>query len=130
MIRIQSYTDKFAIGLSVLCSIHCLLLPVVMLLVPSLAALSIADDELFHKWMIAGVLPISLFALTMGCRKHGKYTFLALGSLGVVLLSLAAFWGHELVGESGEKYITLASSFLIALAHFNNHRLCQKKHCC
>ena len=127
MIKIQSYTDKFAIGLSLLCSLHCLLFPVLILLVPSLAALSIADDDMFHKWMIAGVLPTSFFALTMGCRKHGKYTFLALGTLGVIMLSIAAFWGHDLLGESGERYLTIASSFLIALAHFNNHRLCEKR---
>lgn len=129
MSNIQTYTDKLAIGLSVLCTVHCLVFPLLLLLVPSLTALSIADDDLFHQWMIAAVLPSSLIALSMGCKKHGNYTFLGLGFFGVLLLSLAAFWGHDLVGETGEKGLTLFSSLLIATAHFNNHRLCQDKKC-
>ncbi len=34
----QAITDKMAIGLSVACAIHCLFLPVVILMLPSIAA--------------------------------------------------------------------------------------------
>ncbi|NRA44829.1 MAG: MerC domain-containing protein [Oligoflexales bacterium] len=130
MVNIQAYTDKLAIGLSVLWTIHCLLFPVLIVLLPSLASYSIADDELFHQWMIAGVLPISVVALTLGCRKHGSFAFLGLGFLGVFFLTVAAFLGHELVGESGEKLLTLLGAGIIAIAHYKNSRICQSNRCC
>ena len=129
MAKIQAYTDKLAIGLSLLCTLHCLIFPVLIVLIPSFAALSISNDELFHQWMLVGVLPSSLIALTMGCKKHGRFTFLALGLLGVSLLSVTALWGHDFMSENLEKFFTLISSLLIAVAHFNNSRLCHTKKC-
>ena len=57
------------------------------------------------------------------------YLFMAIGLLGVALLSMAAFAGHELFGELGERYVTVFSSGLIAVAHLYNQRLCLSKKC-
>ena len=130
MAKIQAYTDKLAIGLSLLCTLHCLIFPVLIVLIPSFAALSISNDELFHQWMLVGVLPSSLIALTMGCKKHGRFTFLALGLLGVSLLSVTAFWGHDYFGEVGEMFLTVFGSGIIAYTHLANYRLCQHDKCC
>lgn len=46
----QEYTDNFAIGLSMLCAIHCLLLPLILVALPSLGALQL-QNEAFHFWM-------------------------------------------------------------------------------
>lgn len=64
----QSIMDKFAIGLSLACAIHCIVLPVLLVMLPSLAALQL-DDEAFHIWMVAAVLPSSIYALSMGCKQ-------------------------------------------------------------
>ena len=69
MKTVQEYTDKFAIGLSMLCAIHCLLLPLLLVALPSISALQI-ENEAFHFWMLAAVIPTSLYALSMGCKKH------------------------------------------------------------
>ncbi|MEM7383277.1 MAG: MerC domain-containing protein [Bacteroidota bacterium] len=129
MKNFRNYTDKIAISLSLLCTIHCLVFPILLVLVPSLTALSIMDDCLFHQWMLVGVLPTSLFALTVGCRKHRQWPLLILGLAGVSLLSLTAFWGHDLFGCKGEKYMTLFGSCLVVIAHFLNYRQCQKRSC-
>ena len=68
MKTVQEYTDKFAIGLSMLCAIHCLLLPLLLIALPSISALQL-QNEAFHFWMLATVIPTSLYALTIGCKK-------------------------------------------------------------
>ena len=58
--------DRAAIGISALCIAHCLVLPVALVLAPSVTLLTVLNDELFHKLLILLVLPTSIFALTLG----------------------------------------------------------------
>ena len=51
--KLQLMMDKFAIGLSAMCSIHCLAVPVLLVLLPSTAVLGLGNEQ-FHFWM--GVL--------------------------------------------------------------------------
>ena len=120
--------DKAAIGLSLVCAGHCLLLPVALVLLPTLTATSLGDER-FHQWMLMAVIPISLAALTMGCRRHGNMLVMATGVAGLAILALAALFGHELLGESGEKIASLAGASLIALGHCKNHSLCRRARC-
>ncbi len=125
---IQAISDKAAISLSLLCSIHCLLLPVALVLIPTLASLPMGE-EAFHKWMLVAVIPISIFALTMGCKKHKRYQLFYYGLAGIVIMTLAAFFGHDIVGETGEKVATVIGSLVIVYGHFLNHRLCNQHQC-
>jgi len=130
MITTQEITDKFAVSLSLLCAIHCLALPVMLVLLPSLTALQL-DNEAFHHWMIVAVLPISFYALTMGCKKHKRYSLLFLGFTGLTLLVLAVLLGEDITGEYGEKTLTLFGAILISSGHYWNFRLCQQHiNCC
>ena len=65
----RSTADKAAIGLSLLCALHCLALPLFLSLFPALVAIGF-EDERFHLLMLVSVVPMSLFALTLGCRQH------------------------------------------------------------
>ena len=120
----QKVTDNMSIGLSMLCAIHCLALPVILALLPSLGALQL-QNEAFHTWMLVAVIPISLYALTMGCKKHRSYGLLLLGSSGLLLLILAVLLGHDIAGQLGEKMLTVLGSMIIVLAHWKNFRLCK-----
>jgi len=120
----QNALDKTAIGLSLLCAAHCLALPLVLVLLPSLAALQL-NYEAFHFWMVIAVLPTSLYALTMGCKQHKRYRLLLLGSVGLILLVSAVVLGEAVIGELGEKALTLVGAAFIAYGHYTNFRLCQ-----
>lgn len=128
MKTLQSISDKAAIGLSFLCTLHCLALPIFLTLLPSIAALHL-DDERFHLWMLLAVVPLSLFALTAGYRRHQSYRLLLLGGFGLVMMVSAVLWGHEWFGEFGEKGLTLTGALLLAWGHFNNYRLCRQLDC-
>jgi hypothetical protein len=125
---VSTHIDKAAIGLSFVCTVHCLLLPIALLMVPTLAA-STFGDERFHQWMLIAVLPTSLIALAMGCRQHQNKSVLIIGLLGLTTLSLAIFFGHDLLGDMGEKIASVLGASLIALGHFKNHTLCKHAQC-
>ena len=120
----QVLTDKLAIGLSLACAIHCLLLPILLVLLPSMAALQL-DNEAFHLWMVIAVIPSSAYALSLGCKQHKRYQLLILGCTGVTLLVLALLLGEEQIGESGEKIMTVIGAACIVIGHWLNYRLCQ-----
>ncbi|BBN82247.1 hypothetical protein PA25_22320 [Pseudoalteromonas sp. A25] len=119
----QSMTDKFSIGLSVMCVMHCLMLPVLLSLLPTLAGLPL-NSELFHVWMVAAVIPSSIFALALGCKQHKHYRLLITGAFGLGMLVLAISLGENHIGEAGEKLLTLIGSAFVVIAHLRNYRLC------
>jgi hypothetical protein len=124
MNELQQPADRLAIGLSVLCAFHCLALPLLAALLPAAIGLQL-ESEALHLWMVVGVLPISLYALTIGCKKHRKLSVAAAGIFGLVLLIAAIATGMLGFGEVVEKSLTMAGATLIAIAHFWNYRLCQ-----
>lgn len=119
--NIQPLADKFAISLSALCMVHCLALPLLIVLMPSIAAMQF-DNEAFHVWMVVAVIPTSIYALTVGCKKHKRYQLLALGAVGLVCLVLAL-----VLGEAWEKPLTVLGSCLIVIGHILNFRLCKQQ---
>jgi hypothetical protein len=125
MIKVENVTDKLAIMLSIACAIHCLALPLILLLLPSFAVLTL-NNEAFHLWMVLIVLPTSVYALFMGCKQHKRYRLLFIGFCGLVLLVLAILLGNEF----WEKVLTLLGTVIIASGHYWNYRLCQQDRLC
>jgi len=121
--------DKSAITLSTLCVVHCLLLPVLTVLLPTLAATTL-NQEFFHIAMVTCVIPISIFALTLGCKKHKNYSIFYIGAIGLVLLLVALVLGEPYLDEIGEKVLTTIGSMIIAFVHIRNFRLCQHAENC
>ncbi|MEI6891718.1 MAG: MerC domain-containing protein [Pontiella sp.] len=61
--------DQLAIGMAVICGIHCLMMPIILALLPLIAASFFAHEH-FHLWMLLFVLPTTGISIFMGCRKH------------------------------------------------------------
>lgn len=127
--KTQTLSDKAAIGLSALCIVHCLVLPIALTLLPTLASLPIADES-FHKLLLVAIIPSSLLAVVIGCRKHRSMQVAALCGTGIALLIGAVLFGHDMLGEIGEKALTAVGSIFLILGHIQNHRLCKKSTCC
>jgi cytochrome c biogenesis factor len=125
---VQRPFDRLAIALSGLCVVHCLLTPVALVLFPVLAATSVADDH-FHMLLLGLVLPASLVALVLGCRRHKDHLVISLGGIGLVLLMFTAIGGHAVLGERGERWSTVLGSVTLALGHLRNHYLCRRNAC-
>ena len=93
--------DKVAIGLSLACALHCLVVPVIVSLYPSVITAGLQDERI-HLALLAFVIPFSAFSLTMGCRQHRKLPVVSVGAAGIFVLILSALLGYELGGESLE----------------------------
>ena len=121
--------DHAAIGISLLCVIHCLTLPIALTLIPSIGGLPLADER-FHLWLVMLVVPTSFIALFLGCRRHRRWHVVGWGVAGVTALVLTAVFGHSMLGEVGERVFTVIGAVLVAIGHVLNYRLCRQVDCC
>src|SRR5919197_3593975 len=117
--------DQVAIGLSGLCTIHCIITPVAVILFPTVSA-CVGSDATFHALLLALVVPSSILALVLGCRRHRDRRVLGLGMGGLGLLVVAVSLGHI---EYWERPMTLGASALMVWAHARNYRLCASDSC-
>ncbi|MCY4045252.1 MAG: MerC domain-containing protein [Cellvibrionales bacterium] len=129
MFALRSVMDKLAISLSLVCALHCLVVPVLVVWMPVLAT-SLLESELFHLSLVFLVVPFSVIALFLGCEKHKNYAVVILGLAGLLLLLLALMVGHDWLGPFYEKWLTMIGAVLIACSHWKNFKLCQHNdHC-
>ena len=120
--------DGVAISLSFLCVAHCLFTPSFIILAPSFLAFSF-DNEFIHYLIILLAIPISLYALTSGYRAHDRISFLFMGVFGLSILFLAILMGENILGEYGEKGLTVLGSIIDAFSHFKNLKICKELDC-
>tara|TARA_B100000902_G_scaffold59_1_gene105 strand:+ start:1951 stop:2349 length:399 start_codon:yes stop_codon:yes gene_type:complete len=124
----QEYSDKTAISLSVICLMHCLLMPSFLVLLSGYVSLSY-NNELVHYAILFLAIPISFYALLTGAKNHKSYTYLVWGLIGLFTLIFAVTLGVQLWGEFGEKLITSMGAILVAFSHYKNYKLCREADC-
>ena len=115
----SDWLDGAAVFLSGLCLVHCLALPLVVTGVPFLA--QFADSHLHYQVLVA-VVPLSVFALGIGFRRHRDARILAGGACGLLLLIVGATVAHTQLGLLADRLFTVAGSLTLATAHWKNSR--------
>ncbi|MEM6551669.1 MAG: MerC domain-containing protein [Planctomycetota bacterium] len=107
----HGWLDTLAVGASVVCAVHCLVTPVLLVALPVLATTFWVDAN-FHLWMLGLVVPTSAVAVFLGCRKHKDKVVVGLCAAGLAILagmalyesSVHAAYASEVtpvVGEAG-----------------------------
>jgi len=150
--RHPGWLDSLAATLSMLCAIHCLVMPGLLVSLPIVATSFFADAN-FHLWMLLLVVPFAAIALFLGCRKHRDRLVFGLGIVGLVLLTTVAI--HESLGAAnagaGEEahcphcapaastteiswlepvlLLNLLGGLCLVSAHVRNYLLCKKGDC-
>ena len=109
--------DRAAIFLSSLCLLHCMVVPVALLLGPLLGGWLQNTETQVHWVLLALALPISAVALQRGFRRHHSRATLALGYTGLLLMLVAVM--HWL-GEAWEVALTVAGVSMLLVAHVRN----------
>ena len=99
--NMKNITDKFSICLSMCCILHCLALPVLIVLLPSISSLWI-NDEIVHVYLVLLAIPISLFAMVKSLKVHNNYKCISLAVIGLLLL-IAAIFMHDIGSFFGEQ---------------------------
>ena len=126
--RGRKYMDTAAVVLSGVCMLHCLALPIALTILP-IVNVTLLDESTFHLIMMVVILPISVIALTIGCRQHKDKLTLTLGSVGLLILTLTAIFGHNLLGLTGERIVTSIGGLILAAAHIQNYLCCRNDDC-
>lgn len=114
--------DRIGMSASLLCVIHCLATPLIVLLLP------FAGEVLEHRWFHISialiVFPVAIWALWNGYQLHRRKVVLYLGSVGLAVLALGMA-----VGEYSHEFeiaAMVAAGLILAAAHYNNLRACRK----
>lgn len=107
--------DGIAVSASLLCLVHCLVLPLLAVSLPALG-LFVTHSLLVHALLLGLALPLGLWALARGRRRAGWWP-LALGIAGFTLMG-AALLSTALT----EGWLTVAGVSLVAIAHWRNWR--------
>lgn len=113
----QGFWDRLGIGLSGLCAIHCLLIPVFVSLIPLWPALD-EFHEFTHLVFFLAIAPAVILSLKN--RKNLKsisgYLF-----VGLAIIFLAWFF-NDWLGDYGEAGVTLIGSLLLIRGHWLNYK--------
>ena len=65
--------DKAGVVLSGLCLVHCLGIPLLLLISPVIGHELIHQDTIFHKWFFVGVITVAAVAFYLGYRVHNNF---------------------------------------------------------
>jgi len=137
------WLDRLGMGMALVCAVHCLLTPILVVLLPIIAT-SFWVDQSFHLWMLAIVAPMTAFSFFMGCRKHHDGLLILLAGVGLVLLITGISVGcsscdshnhaHSIFDldsfpHSLESLLTTLGGLTLVIAHFRNFRLCRHTNC-
>lgn len=120
--RTRHKIDRFGAYGSILCAIHCAVLPVLIALLPAVGLVSLSNDRFEQGFVIFATL-LGLFSLIQGYRRHGVVRALGLLIPGLLVLWVGVLYAplhHSLVPHA------IAMTFggtLVGLAHVANLRL-------
>jgi hypothetical protein len=113
--------DAAGVGMSVLCIMHCLALPVTAvvapILVPSLAN-TLGVGHGLHLWLLLAAIPVSLGGLWWSMRvTHSGFNTLLVAALGLAIMTLGA---THILSDVMATIVTLIGVTVLAAAHIYN----------
>lgn len=108
--------DRFGIGLSGLCLVHCLATTVFVAVLASAGSLFVSPHV--HEFGLAIAIPLGVVALGRGIWQHGYMMPSAVGGLGIGTMAAALSMPHG----GDEVLTTLVGVGLLALGHDLNGR--------
>ena len=118
----RSLLDRIGATGSLVCALHCALLPLVIAALPSLGVADWLGDGFERVFVVFATL-LGLFSVVWGYRRHR-----AVRALGLLLPGLAALWLGMLYDPLHHALLphAIAMTFggtLVGLAHLSNLRL-------
>jgi MerC mercury resistance protein len=113
--------DRAGISASLLCAVHCALLPLLLAAIPALGLAWL--DSPFVDWSMFGIAAcIALWAHRHGFVVHGRCFPAGLALLGLIIIVGTICL---LKGTTSQHYIQASGAVIVASSHFLNRRLCR-----
>lgn len=123
--KLQSWLDGGAVAISALCAVHCLALPVLLVLFPLLGA-TVLTDESFHAILLWVILPTSILAIALAWGRHHDAVVLSLVGVGLTILVFAATWAHDHAELWVDQTLSVIGGLILAAGHIRNFLLCRR----
>jgi hypothetical protein len=133
---------------SLLCALHCLAIPFIIAILPSLGFAWLGSHA-FGLWMLAITFTIGLFAIIQGFQEHRNCLPLVKLGIGLLCLVLGEIVLHEMIceqpirlgqrvvmahvkGHPWHSFVSAFGGFMVVFAHILNRILCKRtcKTCC
>lgn len=112
------FWDKLGIGISGVCAIHCLFLPVIIAILPLWSFAEILHDWL-HPIFILLIVPTIYFASK---RSYFDRKITSLLTSGFLLIVFGWVFGHFWIGLWFETTLTVIGSAVLIMGHWFNYR--------
>lgn len=114
--------DRLGASGSIICAVHCALLPMAIALLPAVGLMSMGTDR-FEQAFVVFATVLGVFSLVQGYRRHGvaRALWLLLSGLGVLWMAVLYHPLHDSVVPHA-----VAMTFggtLVGVAHVINLRL-------
>jgi peptidoglycan/LPS O-acetylase OafA/YrhL len=122
--NLRAVSDFIGIGLSLLCLIHCLALPVLIAFAPAILR-GLPGDDITHRSLAVLIGFVGFLAFRSGYKVHRRRWVLAAFITGLLLVSIAAVLGDEVLTRYGESAVTVCGGLLLVTAHLVNHSFCR-----
>jgi hypothetical protein len=123
MTRYRTLWDHAGIAVSTACMLHCIALPLVLVLLPGLAAVVPASHSV-HAALVVALVAVAGAAFVPGYRRHRRPAVVALAVTGLALVAGGAL-AHA-IGELAETMLTVAGSGFLVSAHLLNRSACAR----
>lgn len=120
-----NFWDRAGIFLSGLCIVHCLALPLGLVLVPVFAEEFLHSNDLTHAILLAFILAVSGFAFIGGYRSHKKKEPVLWFIPGIITIIFATYFTHDTLGHMWEPVFAIIGGLFLIKAHRVNHS-CKK----
>ena len=108
--------DRWAIGLSGLCLVHCIASAVFVTLLA--AGGSVLLDPIFHEVGMSIALVLGIWGFSRGLRRHGFLLPALVGAVGLIVMAYSLLLGHE----NGGTIFSIIGVSIVALGHDLNRR--------
>jgi hypothetical protein len=116
--------DNFGQFLSLLCMVHCVLMPWVLVSLPAATPFM----ESWHPVLFVLVLATCFLALVPGSRQHRRWDAWPWALAGISLLAMAMLLFHEKLLL--EVLVSCAGASCMLMAHHKNRRYLKNCRCC
>ncbi len=111
--------DRTGVFLSFTCAVHCLFLPLLLLL-PSTLGLGFLLHETTEFLLLGSGILLAVCSFCWGFYRHGRGIILLFLALALILIGSGLLAGDPLI-----RWLTVPGSILIAGTHLLNQRLCR-----
>ncbi|MGI9290859.1 MAG: MerC domain-containing protein [Gammaproteobacteria bacterium] len=119
--------DLCAVAISAICAIHCLALPILLVVFPLLVG-SVFEDEHFHELILWIIVPTSVIAVAAARYRHPDTKVLLWVGSGMLILLIAAFWAHDHAPHWVDITLNTIGGLVLAIGHIRNLRVSRHHH--